>query len=108
MATKRSYTREDLTRPDEGPDGVVEQVCVLCGGCDDFDHVVIHATGCPLDDELVLGVMVTSLSKPRQEICGECPAMDRPCAVKAWREETHETLMIQCPRYSIDAKRMGL
>ncbi len=107
MTTKRSYTRADLTRSAEScGDSWTE--CALCLGNDLGDLLgdPSHDEDCPLAKPEVLGIMVTSLSKPRESICGQCPAMDRPCAVPAWREESHETLMIKCGRYAVDSDRV--
>jgi len=110
MATKRSYTRDDLTHEDEGTYGGVRQVCSLCGN-ESLDHgfEIAHDTDCPLHCSDTLGVMVTRLTKPRAAICQTCPAEGgEGCMVAStggWKEATHESLLVSCGRYDVQSGR---
>ncbi len=105
MDYKRSYTRRDLTREVEG----VFQVCIFCNNKSrDGGDVIAHDADCPLADENVMGVMVTTLSKPRVAICEQCPCGrgSDNCMAGDWRACVHETLVKCCGRYAYAVGRM--
>jgi len=107
MDTKKIYTREDLTRADEDHTGYVVQVCNLCGGESLVDGDMIqHEPSCPFADPAVLAIQGLTMTAPRDVICGDCPAVDRPCVVPDWSLESHETLVSKCGRYSVENDRI--
>lgn len=104
---KRAYTRDELEAQNEGPDGFVDLTCVLCGGTGFINEKEIkHEENCPMACLEVLGIMVTTLSRPREDICGWCPADESNCPAGDWTEGTHESLMVQCGKYAVDDKRI--
>ena len=103
MDTKKIYTREDLTRIEKGPAGFDVLVCCLCGdrGLEEGD-MITHEPSCPFASSAVLVIQGLTLTAPRDVICGACPAKDRPCVVPDWKQESHETLLSACGRYSVE------
>lgn len=95
MATKKIYTREDLTTHGDG-----FAVCSLCHGrswetCDDI-YPDDHEDDCPLANPEVVGVTVFTMTRARDVICGACQG---ECVVPDWSLETHEVLRAKCDRY---------
>ena len=89
MEYKRSYTRGDLTHGG---------TCSLCG------FATAHDADCPLTNPDVVGVTVTTVSKPRATICEACPEDD--CVAGDWRACVHETLVKCCDQYAMAFGRL--
>ena len=104
------YSREELTRVGEEPDGVTYSACRLCGGRS-WEHIDTlfpddHEADCPLAIVGVLGVMVSGMTRARDMICGACPETEPDCVVRDWSLECHEVLMTTCKRYAYESHKL--
>ena len=97
---KRTFTREELLIEIDG----VGVTGYACGLCEERGINEVHTTNCPLFDPDVLGVMVTTLSRPIKAICEDCGAMGKENC--DWAEACHESLMLTCGRYAVETGRL--
>jgi hypothetical protein len=102
----KTYTRENLTVLAE------DQIfCVLCKSWCWADEKPVdklkHDEDCPLVNPQTLGIEVRPMTKPREDVCGECDLRNDNigCPCFRWQEYTHEDLQSMCIRYSEDTRR---
>ena len=96
---KRTFTREELLIEIEATVGVA------CGLCKERGVNEVHTADCLLSNPNVLGVMVTTLSKPNKAICEACNGKKYCKLFLGDAGETHESLMLTCGRYAVDYGR---
>lgn len=106
-AAKRIYLRKDLETQHREPGGYVIAVCSLCYGRSletvEKLYPEDHEVDCPMADPEVEAVEIAVRTKPRGDICDECPASSgRGCVVDDWSLEYHEVLQTKCSRYTVE------